>query len=466
MWQRFTERARHVVFIAQDEAQELGHNQVTPEHLLLGLLREPDCIGCRILERMGIQADQLRKKLLSVIPIGKGKARNEMGLTDEAKTVLNRAYNEARSLNQNYLGTEHLLIGIIRETDSAAAKILIEFGAELEKVRSISRALGMDERSLELAPGSVAQREQLRGRDLVGIGQLTAEEINLILSVASEMKGRPRYTPDVLKGKTLAMIFEKPSLRTRVTFEVAMTQLGGHAIYLAPSDIQLGKRESIADAARNLERWVDAIMARTFSHNTVVELAENAKIPVINGLSDLEHPCQALADFLTIKEKKNDLKGLTLAFIGDGNNVCNSLLLLAAKMGTNMVVGCPNGYEPDKGILEQALSDAESTGAKLSIVHDPREAAKDADVIYTDIWASMGQEAEAEERKKVFRDFQVNQELLKLAKPDAIVLHCLPAHRGEEITDEVLDGPQSVVLDEAENRLHAQKAVLALVVEG
>ncbi len=307
----------------------------------------------------------------------------------------------------------------------------------------------------------------LKGRDILSISDLSKTELDLIFDTAAEMKNKPRelwHTPEVLAGKTLAMVFEKPSLRTRVTFETGMTQLGGHAIFLAPSDIQLGKRETVADAARNLERWVDAIMARVFCHSTVSDLAKYANIPVINGLSDLEHPCQALADFLTIKEKKGRLEGINLSFIGDGNNVCNSLLLLAAKTGANMKVGCPSGYEPNPQILSLSKEIAAETGSSIAILENPREAISGADVVYTDVWASMGQESEAEERKKIFAAYQVNQELLQLASPDAIVLHCLPAHRGEEITDEVLDGPQSAVLDQAENRLHAQKAVLALII--
>jgi len=468
MWQRFTERARRVVFFAQDEANKLGENYVSEGHLLLGLVREPDCLAARILEGMGASLGRIRAEVERIVTRGDARVGQEMQLTDRAKRVIDLAYDEARQLNNNYIGTEHLLLGLIREGEGIAGQVLSKLGVELGKARTVLSDLRGVDGITPIAEAKIQGQHGLRGRDLLSIDDLSADEIGLIFAVALQMKGRPRkerYTPEVLKGKTLAMIFEKPSLRTRVTFEVGMTQLGGHAIYLGPSDIQLGKRESVADAAQNLERWVDVIMARTFSHDTVVQLAENANVPVINGLSDLEHPCQALADFLTIKEKKGNLKGLTLAFIGDGNNVCNSLLLLAAKMGTNMVVGCPKGYKPDAGILKVAKLDARHTGAKLSVVHNPREAATDADVIYTDIWASMGKEDEAEDRKKVFRDFQVNGELLKLAKQDAIVLHCLPAHRGEEITDEVLDGPQSVVLDEAENRLHAQKAVLAVIVE-
>lgn len=308
----------------------------------------------------------------------------------------------------------------------------------------------------------------LRGKDIIGIAELSADEIELIFSLTSMLKetGRNSSTAHrpILEGRTLAMIFEKPSLRTRVTFEVGMTQLGGHAIYLAPSDIRLGQRESVGDVGSNLSRWCDIIMARVFAHATVTGLAESASIPVINGLSDLEHPCQALADFQTIREKKVDLKGLKLAFVGDGNNVANSLMLLAAKVGADFTIACPEGFDPITDVVEMANDAARETGSKIEIVRDPAEAADGADALYTDVWASMGQEDEREIRKNIFASYQINQALLDMAKPDAIVLHCLPAHRGEEITDEVIDGPQSVVLDEAENRLHVQKAILALVV--
>ncbi len=324
----------------------------------------------------------------------------------------------------------------------------------------------------ELASGRSAAEmvslvNSLRGRDLLSIADLSCDDLEVILTTAAVLKARMKQgTPDlpaILANKTLAMIFEKPSLRTRVSFEVGMTQLGGHAINLQANEVQLGKRESIGDAARTLARMVDGIMARTFSHQTVVDLAEGAHVPVINGLSDREHPCQALADFLTIQEKKGQLQGLKIAWVGDGNNVCHSNLLLAAKVGAHFTIACPEGYEPEPEIAALAQAEAKRSGSRLETTHDPRAAVQDADVIFTDVWASMGQEAEQAERARTFAPFQVNQALVEQAKPDCIVLHCLPAHRGEEITDEVIDGPRSVVFDEAENRLHAQKAVLALL---
>ncbi len=310
--------------------------------------------------------------------------------------------------------------------------------------------------------GDVLGETRLCGRDILGIEPLTAAEITLVLDVAARLKTHKFDETQTLfaKGQTLAMLFEKPSLRTRVTFEAGMTQLGGHAIYL---EGKLGVRETVPDVARNLERWIDGIMARTFDHQAVLELAEYAQIPVINGLSDREHPCQAFADFQTLAERKGDLAGLTLAYVGDGNNVAHSLMLLAAKVGTHFRLACPEGYEPDAALWQTALGFASETGAVLTLTHDPAEGVADADAVYTDVWASMGQEDEATARAEVFAPFQVNAALMACAKPDALVMHCLPAHRGEEITADVLDGPNSVVFDQAENRLHAQKAILALV---
>lgn len=299
-------------------------------------------------------------------------------------------------------------------------------------------------------------------RDFLSLLDLSRDELEEILRLARELKadwqaGRPH---PLLHGKVLAMIFEKPSLRTHVTFDVGMFHLGGHAVYLTPGDIQLGKRETVADAARNLERWVDVIMARVYDHRTLEELARWARVPVVNGLSDRLHPCQVLSDCFTLREFRRDLAQLRVAFIGDGNNMAHSWMNAAARFGFELVVACPTGYEPDA----QVLAGARAAGARVTLVHDPAQAAHGADVIYTDTWTSMGQEAEAEQRRRAFADYQVNAALVRLAKPDALVMHCLPAHRGEEITDEVIDGPQSIVFDQAENRLHVQKAILVWLV--
>ncbi len=312
---------------------------------------------------------------------------------------------------------------------------------------------------------------KLSGKDFISIHDLTSSDIEEIFKLSSDLKEKQKKQEkhEYLWAKSLAMIFEKPSTRTRVSFEIGMWQLGGLAINLDQEAIGLGVRESIGDVAKTLSRYADAILIRTFEHAKVLELARHASIPVINGLSDLLHPCQALADVFTVKENKGisgsirEYQGLKMAYIGDGNNVCNSLMFAAAKLGMNLVIATPPGYEPKKEIVELAFEDGKKAGIELDILNDPVVAAKDADVIYTDVWASMGQEKEAVKRKKAFQKFQVNRQLMALAKKDAIVMHCLPAHRGEEITDEVLDGPQSVVFDQAENRLHVQKAILSLL---
>ena len=302
----------------------------------------------------------------------------------------------------------------------------------------------------------------MRVRHLLSMQDLSPEQIEAILNKAVELKRKLRAGEphELLHGKTLGMIFAKPSTRTRVSFETAMTQLGGHALYLGMSDIQLGRGETIADTARTLSRYVDAIMARLFKHADLVELARHASVPVINGLTDLHHPCQTLGDLLTIRERKGKLRGPKVAWVGDGNNVCNSLLLGCSLVGTNISAACPRGYEPPQKIVELAMQNAARSGAKVEILRDPSRAAGGADVVYTDVFVSMGMEKEREQRLKAFRGYQVNSDLLKLAKADAIFLHCLPARRGEEVTDEVIDGPQSVVFDQAENRLHSQKALL------
>ncbi len=298
-------------------------------------------------------------------------------------------------------------------------------------------------------------------RDLLSIMDVQ-DDLDEILRLASDMKhrweGGEGHTP--LFNKCLGMIFEKPSTRTRVSFEVGMVQLGGHALYLSPKDLQIGRGETIADTARVLSRYVHAIVYRAFKHDVMVELANNATVPVINGLDDLEHPCQILADLLTIKEHKGDFKELTLAYVGDGNNVCNSLLLGSALIGMNMNVGCPEGYLPDESIFESASKIAQENEAHIHLLSNPKEVVKNADIIYTDVWVSMGDEEEKEKRLSIFAPYQINSELVRLAKPDCVVMHCLPAHRGQEITDEVIDGSHSIVFDQAENRLHAQKALL------
>jgi ornithine carbamoyltransferase len=302
-------------------------------------------------------------------------------------------------------------------------------------------------------------------KDLLTLADLSYDELWHILNVAQDLKDEWREggNQPILMGKTLGMIFQKPSLRTRVSFEVGMQQLGGEALYLSPDEIQLGKRESVEDVARVLGRYVDCIMARVFDHRHVERLASCSRTPVINGLSDYSHPCQGLADLFTILERKGVLKGLKLAWVGDGNNVLTSLLFGASKLGINVSAATPPGYEPPMDVVELAFRFANDSKSEVLIGRDPNVAVQDADIIYTDVWTSMGQEAQTKQRLKDFAAYQVNSSLVARAAPDVIVMHCLPAHRGQEITDEVVDGPNSIVFDQAENRMHAQKGLLAVL---
>jgi ornithine carbamoyltransferase len=302
----------------------------------------------------------------------------------------------------------------------------------------------------------------------VSIAALSADELWKLLYLAQKLKAEWRAggNEPILKGKVLGMVFQKPSLRTRVSFEVGMLHLGGSALYLSPNEIQLGKRESVADVARVLSRYVQGIMARVFAHRHIERLAAYADVPVINGLSDFNHPCQALGDVFTVWEKLGALEGRRLVFVGDGNNVANSLMFACAKLGMDVTVASPPGYEPHPGVVQLAESFAAESGSKVELANIPAQVVEGADVIYTDVWASMGQEAEAEMRQSRFAGFQVNEDLVARAKPEVLVMHCLPAHRGQEITDAVADGPNSVLFDEAENRLHAQKAIMVELMGG
>lgn len=302
--------------------------------------------------------------------------------------------------------------------------------------------------------------KRLKTKDLLSVTDLEKEEIFKIFALTKILK---RKNNKLLSGKTLGMIFEKSSTRTRVSFETGMFQLGGHALFLSSNDIQLKRGETVQDTARVLSRYLDGIMIRAYSHDSVVIMAEYSSIPVINGLTDLLHPCQALADFFTISEYKKKLNNLKLGFIGDGNNMAHSLLLLSSILGTNITIATPGGYSVDKSIEERAKELAGKSSSKIVLTKDPDEAAHDADVLYTDVWVSMGQEQEKDKKVNIFENYKIDSRILDLAKDDAIVMHCLPAHRGEEITDEVIDGEHSVVFDEAENRLHTQKAILALL---
>ena len=300
----------------------------------------------------------------------------------------------------------------------------------------------------------------MKQKDFLALRDWPAVDLLELLSLARLVKAEPAGYSRKLEGKALAVIMEKPSLRTRVSFEVGIRQLGGFAVHLSSQEISLGKREPVSDVAKNLDRMVQGIVIRTFGHDRAEELVAHASIPVINGLTDFAHPCQALADFLTILETKGDLNGVKITYIGDGNNVANSLIFGAARFGAHLAVAAPAGYEPDAGVVRQAMSDAAETGGRIEILRSPAEAAVAADVLYTDVWTSMGQETENEKRRRDFAGYQINDEITRLARPDYVFMHCLPAHRGEEVAASVIDSDQSIVFQQAENRLHAQKAVL------
>ena len=301
----------------------------------------------------------------------------------------------------------------------------------------------------------------MRKKDFIEIHDYTADEVMEIFELARDIKAKPKKFREALAGQTLAMIFEKSSTRTRVSFEVGMFQMGGHALFLSSRDIQLGRGEPITDTARVLSRYVDGIMARTFAHKTVTDLAEHGTVPVINGLTDLSHPCQAMTDYFTAWEKfGGELKGRKMAYVGDGNNMAHSLMFGASKVGMDIAVATPSGYKPDAEVTAKAEEDAQAAGTKMQVTTSIEEAIRDADIVETDVWASMGQEEEAEKRRRDFEDWMIDERLMALAKKDAIFMHCLPAHRGEEVSAAVIDGPRSVIYDEAENRLHVQKAIM------
>jgi len=314
-----------------------------------------------------------------------------------------------------------------------------------------------------LGPAAVSS---FTGRDLVSVGDFSPDEIAWVLGLASVIKSRPADFRGALAGKQLVLFFEKPSLRTRLTFEAGMNSLGGATFFVDQTQSRLGERESLRDIAKNLERWVDGVVLRTFAHETVSGIAEHASIPVINALSDLEHPCQALADFLTLQENFGDLTNVRLAYVGDGNNVAHSLILAAAGTGASISVATPEGYEPKADIVTAARQIAKKTGATIDVLNDPVVAVTGADAVYTDVWASMGMESEAAQRKAIFAPYQINQRLFARADKHAVFMHCLPAHRGDEVSAAVIDSARSVVFDQAENRLHIQKAILVLLLGG
>jgi ornithine carbamoyltransferase len=321
----------------------------------------------------------------------------------------------------------------------------------------------MSARMFDYSAMTAPVEQPATSRDLVSAQDFSPEETQALFELTNIIKHRPADFRGALAGKQLVLFFEKASLRTRLTFEAGMASLGGTSLFMDQTRSRLGEREPVCDIARNVERWVDGVVLRTYEHKTITDMAENARIPVINALSDVEHPCQAFADFFTLQEKFGDLRPVHLAYVGDGNNVAHSLMLVAAALGTSISVATPQGYEPDQAITEAAKQIGRSTGAIIEITNDPHKAVTGANAIYTDVWASMGQEAEAAERARIFAPYQVNQALFALAAPNAVFMHCLPAHRGEEVAADVIDSPRSVVFDQAENRMHVQKAILLML---
>jgi ornithine carbamoyltransferase len=333
----------------------------------------------------------------------------------------------------------------------------------------------MASRTLERAPAAISVHEdsdilgaaaRMHGEDLCSISDLSSAEVRAVLKLGHEVKRNPHQYRHALDAKQMVMMFEKASLRTRLSFEAGINTLGGNAIFVDQTNSPLGEREAIADVARNVERWVDVMVLRTYAHDTITEMAANAKVPVINALSDFEHPCQALADFMTLEEHFGTAAGLNFTYVGDGNNVCHSLMLTGAQMGANVTVATPRGYSPDIEIVTKAREIAEANGCEVRLLQDPHAAAEGADAIYTDVCVSMGMEHESTKRAPIFRPFQVNETLMAKAKENAVFMHCLPARRNAEVTDAVLDGPQSIVFDQAENRMHTQKALLLLLLGG
>jgi ornithine carbamoyltransferase len=481
---QFTRNGRKSMLWAQVEAMRRGDLYVEPEHLLLGLLHGEDTGALRLLDRLNLAASQVREAIsVTLRPESAGTRVSSSQLSPFAKKIVEQARRETEATGDDYVGTEHLMLAILKAGENGsdtrdttgpvaltlmgltydrAAAALRQAGEERIAVEKLGNGAGAPAgTSSARSTSALARPGFLKGCHLLSVNDLALDEIRALFELTREVKmGR---VPDNARHKTLALLFEKPSLRTRATFAVAMTRLGGQHIYLGRDEVGLGTRETPADVARGLSRWVDAVAVRTHAHETLLELADNSTIPIINALTEREHPCQALADFYTILEHRAETAGMKLVFVGDGNNVAHSLMLLAPRLGTHFVLACPPGYEPLPEIELQARELAEAHGTKFEITNDALTAADDADILYTDVWTSMGQEEESNKRSVDFAAFQVNGELIREAKDDVLVMHCLPAHRGQEISAEALDGPFSVVFDQAENRLHIQQALLAAV---
>lgn len=464
---QFTRNGRKAMLWAQVEAMRRGESYVEREHLLLGLLHGEATGALRLLDRLGYAPEELRLRIVGLLKPEAAAPRVESSqLSPIAKKVVEQARRETEGTGHDFVGTEHLLLALLHEADGNSA--LAAAGLTYDTVTAaigngLMDGLGTEDPSPEdpVAPRLAARPGFLKGRHFLSVNDLSVDEIAALFELTREIKlGRVQKHA---AGKTIALLFEKPSLRTKVTFTVAINRLGGEAVFLSRDEVGLGQREAARDVARNLSRWVDAIVVRTFEQRVLEELAQFSSVPVINALTDSEHPCQALADYYTILEHRTETHGQKLVFVGDGNNVATSLMLLAPRLGTHFTLSCPPGFEPPREVVAQAQALADAYGTRFEISETPLLAADDADVLYTDVWTSMGQEEEADKRDRSFAGFQINQAALREAKEDVLVLHCLPAHRGQEITDDVLDGPFSKVFDQAENRLHVQQALLAAV---
>jgi ornithine carbamoyltransferase len=464
---QFSRNGRKALLWAQVEAMRCGETRVEAPHLILGLLHDPEANASKLLERAGVTVAEFAQAVRTTLPPTTGAIHAEsLRLSVEAKKILEQAEHEQQTMGEDRIGTISLLLAIVEANPKKLAPHFTQFDLTRSNLMQVLAAsdneeLESEETPVPVAPQILAHPGFLKGRSLCSVSDLSPEEIRGIFELTREIKNGKVFP--IAQGKTLALLFEKPSLRTKVSFAVAITRLGGTALYLGKDEVGLGVRESIADVARGLSRWVDAVAVRTFDHKNVTELAAHATIPIINALTDFEHPCQALADYYTVLENRSQTEGVKFVFVGDGNNVAISLMLMAPKLGVHFTLCCPVGYEPPQEVIVETQALAEHYGTHFEIEHDPLKAANDADVLYTDVWTSMGQEAETAKRLADFAGFQIGEPLLREAKQDVIILHCLPAHRGEEITNEAIESPLSKVWDEAENRLHVQQAYLAAV---
>ncbi len=446
---------------AQVEAMRRGEEYVEREHLLLGLLHGEGTGAIRLLEGIGYAPEELRLRVAGLLVIEPGKPRAESStLAPGARQIVEQARRETEATGHDFVGTEHLLLALLHDAPSSVVESGLTYDAVAQALSS-GMADALAEEALPPSPKIPARPGFLRGRHFLSVLDLSGDEVEALFELVREIK--LGQVAKVGVGKTAALLFDKPSLRTRVSFQVAMTRLGGASLFLSREEVGLGQREPVKDVARVLSRMVEAVVIRTFSHDAVVEFANFSDVPVINALDDYEHPCQALADFYTIREHRVQTQGQKLVFLGDGNNVAVSLMLLAPTMGTHFTLACPPGYEPPVAVVKHARELATRYGTQLEITNDPILAADDADILYADVWTSMGQEEESKKRLEDFAGFAINEKTLREAKEDALILHCLPAHRGEEITDDAMESSQSAVFDQAENRLHVQQALLAAV---